>query len=295
MKSNTIRLAGGPVHYADFGGDGDPLLLVHGLGGAHVNWSSVGERLARRHRVLAIDLIGFGFTPRAGRSASLESNRALIDGFITEVMGGSATLVGNSMGGLLTILEAAARPDHVRAAVLVDPALPRPRSGAPNPVVSALFLSFLAPGIGEMAMTSRRGSSPEKLVERTLALVAKNPSLIAREVVEAHREMARHRHGSWDADRASLQASRSLLATLALKSRFYDTVRRISCPTLVVHGAHDQLVPLAAARELLAARPDWALHVFEHLGHVPQLEDPDAFLGVVEPWLDSVSARVAAS
>ena len=294
MKRNTVNLGSGPVHYADFGGQGDPLLLVHGLGGAHVNWISVGARLARRQRVLAIDLIGSGFTARAGRSASLESNRALIDLFITRVMGGTATVAGNSMGGLLTILEAAASPGHVRAAILVDPALPRPRTGAPNPLVAALFLSFLTPGIGEMAMTSRRGVPPERLVERTLALVAKDPGRVAEEVLEAHLEMARHRHGSWDADRAFLQASRSLLATLALKKRFYEKVRKITCPTLLLHGADDQLVPVEAARELAAVRPDWGFHVFDNLGHVPQMEDPEAFLAVVEPWLESVKAGQAA-
>jgi len=295
LKTNTINLGTGPVHYADFGGEGDPLLLVHGLGGAHINWVSVGARLARRHRVMAVDLIGFGFTPRAGRSASLESNRAHIDRFITQVMGGRATLMGNSMGGLLTILEAAARPDHVRAAVLVDPALPRPRTGAPNSVISALFLSFLTPGIGEMAMTTRRGVPPERLVERTMALVAKDPAKVAREVLEAHLEMARHRQGSWDADRAFLQASRSLLATLALKNRFYEKIRKISSPTLLVHGAQDQLVPVEAARELAAIRPDWGFHVFDNLGHVPQMEDPEVFLAVVEPWLESLTARQAVS
>lgn len=288
MRTHLVNLGSGPVHYADFGGDGYPLLLIHGLGGAHVNWMSVGGRLARGHRVLAVDLIGFGLTPRAGRMASLESNRDHIDRFITEVMGGRATLVGNSMGGLLTILEAAARPEHVRAAVLVDPALPRPRRGAPNPLLSALFLSFLTPGVGEVAMRTRHAMAPEKLVERTLALVARDPGSVAGEVLEAHLEMARRRHGSRDADRAFLQASRSLLVTLALKARFYEKVRKITCPTLLVHGAHDQLVPVKAARELAAIRPDWSVHIFDDLGHVPQLEDPAALLSVVEPWLDGV-------
>lgn len=286
MKTQTIDLGGGPAHYADFGGLGDPLLLIHGLGGAHVNWAAVGPRLAHSRRVVALDLIGSGLTPRAGRSSSLESNRLHVDTFITEVLGGHATLMGNSMGGLLTILEAAARPEKVRAAVLVDSALPRPRNGAHHPLAVAFLTAFLVPGMGEMVMTSRRGVPPDELVARTLALVAASPSTIAPEIVEMHHEMARRRHGAWDADRAFLQASRSLAATLARKERFHDRVRRIRCPTLILHGAHDRLVPVEAARELAAARPDWGFHVFESLGHVPQLEDPAAFLSVVEPWLE---------
>jgi pimeloyl-ACP methyl ester carboxylesterase len=62
-------------------------------------------------------------------------------------------------------------------------------------------------------------------------------------------------------------------------------VRRITAPALIVHCTHDRLVPLAAARALSALRADWTFKVFENLGHVPQLEDPERFVAVVEAWL----------
>jgi pimeloyl-ACP methyl ester carboxylesterase len=73
MISRTLDL-GGPLHYQDFGGTGPTMVLVHGLGGSHLNWMMVGERLARRARVLVPDLAGFGRTPLAGRSASVSAN-----------------------------------------------------------------------------------------------------------------------------------------------------------------------------------------------------------------------------
>ncbi|MGI9609095.1 MAG: alpha/beta fold hydrolase, partial [Acidimicrobiia bacterium] len=63
----------GPVHYADYGGDGSPMVLVHGLGGSHLNWLHVAHRLAERHRVVAVDLAGFGLTPPAGRKATVQA------------------------------------------------------------------------------------------------------------------------------------------------------------------------------------------------------------------------------
>src|SRR5439155_6364582 len=78
VDSRTIDLDG-PVHYADFGGDGPTMVLVHGLGGSFVDWAAVGPDLAGRARVVAPDLAGFGHTPLDGRSASVEANRDLLD------------------------------------------------------------------------------------------------------------------------------------------------------------------------------------------------------------------------
>jgi pimeloyl-ACP methyl ester carboxylesterase len=285
------------VHYADYGGDGPPLLLIHGLAGSSLNWMAVAPKLAERHRVYALDLIGFGQTPLAGRRASLSSNRQLIDRFISHVVGEPATLVGNSMGGLLSIQEAASEPGRVRGLVLVDPAVPKPSGAAAmeEAFVQGLFLALIAPGVAEVAAVTRgRIVEPEVVVARVLGLVARNPETIGREIIEAHLAQARLRHGVWEAERAFLQASRSLVAAYAARRRLYALVAKVVAPTLVVHGAHDRLVPLAAARALVKRRPDWQFHVFEELGHVPMMEDPAAFLAVVQDWLHRQQTESAA-
>src|SRR5438552_1214348 len=124
MRSRTIDLDG-PVHYADFGGTGPTLVLVHGLGGSHVNWMAVAPALARDARVLAVDLAGFGRTPLGERSADVHANRILLDRFLEGVAAGPAVLVGNSMGGLVAMMEAALAPERVAGLVLVAPAQPR--------------------------------------------------------------------------------------------------------------------------------------------------------------------------
>ena len=100
MQTRTVDLDG-PVNVADFGGSGPPMVLVHGLGGSHLDWMDTGPRLAERAHVLAPDLIGHGRTPLEGRSASVSSNVELLDRFIVEVAGSPAVVVGNSMGGLI--------------------------------------------------------------------------------------------------------------------------------------------------------------------------------------------------
>ncbi|TMB23462.1 MAG: alpha/beta fold hydrolase [Deltaproteobacteria bacterium] len=106
MRSYTIDLDG-PIHYADFGGTGPTLVLVHGLGGSYVNWLAVAPALARSGRVLALALAGFGRTPLGERSAGVHANRVLLDRFLETVAPGPAILVGNSMGGLVAMMEAA--------------------------------------------------------------------------------------------------------------------------------------------------------------------------------------------
>src|SRR2546430_1919938 len=128
MRSRTIDLDG-PVHYADFGGTGPTLVLVHGLGGSHVNWLAVAPALARGARVLALDLAGFGRTPLGERSADVHANRVLLDRFLDAVAAAPAILIGNSMGGLLAMLEAARAPERVAGLVLVAAAASRRLAG----------------------------------------------------------------------------------------------------------------------------------------------------------------------
>src|ERR1700730_14265697 len=106
MRSLSIDLDG-PYHYVDFGGDGPLVVLVHGIGGSHINWIAVGPALAERFHVLAVDMIGFGLTPLAGRRADIPTQQAYLDRFIRAAGGGWATLLGHSMGGLVAMLEAA--------------------------------------------------------------------------------------------------------------------------------------------------------------------------------------------
>src|SRR5436305_207599 len=98
-ESRWVDVAGGPVHYREWGGpaEGPTFVLVHGLGGSLLNWAQVAPGLAAWGRVVALDLAGFGLTPLGDRSADVRSNRRLLGGFI-ETMGlAPVILVGNSM------------------------------------------------------------------------------------------------------------------------------------------------------------------------------------------------------
>lgn len=290
MRSVTVDLDG-PVHYADFGGDGPPIVLVHGLGGSHVNWMRVGAALAELGRVVALDLAGFGRTPPDRRAPSVVANRVLLDRFLAEVVGAPALLVGNSMGGVVALLEAARRPRRVRGLVLVDPALPPTADGRPDPRFALRGLLMLAPVVGDVIQRARvERTSPEERVGEILRLVCTDPARIPSDVVEAHVALVRDRDlMPWSVG-AHLEAARSLVLPLT-PPVFARTVATVHVPTLLVHGVEDRLVPVASARRLAGWRQDWGYAELPDVGHTPMLETPDAFLESMRPFAEATAAR----
>jgi pimeloyl-ACP methyl ester carboxylesterase len=285
MRHRTADLDG-PVHYIDFGGEGTPLLMVHGLGGSALNWAAVGPELSKQYHAVAIDLAGFGQTPLFRRSATLGANANLVHRFTEQVLGEPVVLIGNSMGGHIGILEAGDHPASVRALILVDPAIPGLRAIRHQAGLLGVTAAISIPGLAEIVVDRRvRRLGAERLVQQTIAMVAADPARIDPALMEAHVLLTRERGNlGRQNSRAFLQATRSLGLRMA-DPRFWIKVRKVKAPTLVVHGALDRLIPASAVRDLVRRRPDWTLEVLEGVGHVPMMETPDLFLRVVNQWM----------
>jgi pimeloyl-ACP methyl ester carboxylesterase len=288
----------GPLHYRDFGGPpGAPLIVcVHGLGGSAANWAAIAPLLAGRYRVLAPDLAGHGLTQSAGRGTGVRANRALLARFIESVSPGPVILMGNSMGGMIALLEAASAPAAVAGLILLDPALPF-WPARPDPVVAAIFTLSAVPGFGRVMLARRRRESPELLVARMLALCCADVSRVAADIVALHVGVARQRAGFDNLDRDLLAAVRSVVSTIGYgRGQAYRRVlRSVTCPVLLLHGAADRLVPVAAARAAARANPGWSLVVLPGVGHVPQLEVPGEVAGIITEWLATAGRRAAES
>jgi pimeloyl-ACP methyl ester carboxylesterase len=288
-RSRWIDLDG-PVHYLDFGGpaDGPVIVCVHGLGGSAVNWSAIAPLLTDRYRVFAPDLAGHGLTQSRGRGADVTANRALLHRFIESVPGSPVILMGNSMGGMISLLEAGAAPCAVAGLILVDPALPVVPA-RPDPLVAAMFALYSAPGLGRVVRGRRRRLSPEALVASTLSLCCADASRIGGEVVAQHVALARQRAAFTDADQDFAAAMRSVIATAShVRGPAYRRgIRSVTCPVLLLHGDRDRLVPVAVARAAARANPSWSLVVLSGVGHVPQLEVPQDTARAITAWLGS--------
>ncbi len=287
MTEALVVDLGTPVHVVDHGGDGPLVMLVHGLGGSAANWITVADRIAAAgYRVIAPDLAGFGITPPGERGASVDANAELVADLVDHFDAGPATLVGNSMGGLVSILAATRFPRAVSALVLVDPALPLPSVRPPDPEVALKLIGPLVPALGGPAMRAYRAThSPESETNETLAMCTADPTSVAPEARAAMVEMNRIRRTlDWSVP-AFLDADRSIARHVFNKRRFRKMLHAVSQPTLLLEGEEDRLVPLDAARWAAAERPDWTFVTLDGVGHLPMLEDPDRFLEVVMPWL----------
>ncbi len=298
MNDQTGRVQsvdlGGPVHYVDFAGPGtrETIVLVHGLGGSHLNWELFAPLLTGRARVLALDLPGFGLSEPGERPATVPANVAVLERFIRKVAGGPVVLVGNSMGGMISILLANRAPHLVRGLVLLDAALPVPLRDAVRRVGAApLVVVSAVPGLGESVMRSRRNRfGPRTTVHSMLRLCGVDPRSLPPELIERSVALIDRRTDVAGMDRAFVTAARSLLWVLTRARTLRATMAAITAPVLLVHGEQDRLVPVAAARAAARDHRRWVYVELPGVGHVPQLQVPRRLADHVLAWMDAALA-----
>jgi pimeloyl-ACP methyl ester carboxylesterase len=280
------------VHYVDFNGpdaqDGKthtPVVLVHGLGGSHLNWVLLAPLLRTYGRVYALDLAGFGLTRGGERESTVTANVSMLAAFLRTVVGEPAVLVGNSMGGMVSLLLTAAHPDLVSRLVLLDPSIPTRRRDADRQV-AATFLVYGIPRVGEAFVRRVNERSDRQRVMDTTNLCFADPTRADPEVLDAGVDLLAYRRVNMtDAPRAYLAAARSILRILQRGRTYAALLRGLEVPVLLVHGEHDRLVPVAAARTAAAENPSWTVHIEPDLGHAPMLEKPELVADLVGGWL----------
>ena len=279
----------GPVHYLDFGGpaSGPAVVCVHGLAGSAVNWSAIAPLLAGTCRMLAVDLPGHGLTRSQGRGTGVPAMRALLHRFIEAVPAGPVILFGNSMGGMISLLEASTVPAAVAGVVLINPVLPLVPA-IPDHYVTPMLAAYAAPVLGPLLMSRRRRLSPEELVDSILSLCCADASRVPAGVLAQHVTVARQALSLPETEQEISAAARSMIAIFAadLSGRAYRrAIRSITCPVLLLHGTRDRLVPIAVAQAAARANPAWTMIEMPGAGHVPQLEAPGDTASAIIGWL----------
>ncbi len=287
IQRRQIEL-GGPLALLEWeGGDGSPLLCVHGADGSAANWIDLAPLLAPGRRVVALDLPGFGRSPLAGRSTSMTAYADLVGELIEGELGGRAVVAGNSMGGVVTVLAAARHPGSVTGVALFAPALPRAGHLPLDPTFAAMLAPFYVPGVMGLEARRRGRLDPERRV-RSLLEMCYAPG--RRESAEAFAEMvavARERQPA-DQVKGWTGAFRSLLVWLARRRAFHAQADRIAAPTLIIEGLEDPIIPHSSVEATLARHPSWRGVGLDGVGHVPQLEEPARCAQAVEDFCASL-------
>jgi pimeloyl-ACP methyl ester carboxylesterase len=273
LRSTTVHDA--RVNYVDMG-DGPPVVFIHGLAGCWQNWLENIPRFAERHRVVAVDLSGFGLSELPREEISIPGYGRFVDAFLGQIGVESATLVGNSMGGFIAAETAISHPSRVEKLVLVSaaggPALRERNNQSEARVMRAarMFAPIAAAAIARREHMIRR----PRLRRMLLLKIVRHPELIEPELCF---EVASG--GNKPGFLHALQA--------ILDYDFEDRIGEISCPTLIVWGRNDEIVPVEDAYEYERLIPGSRKVIFEDTGHVPMLERPERFNALVEEFVSS--------
>lgn len=294
VRQEVLDVGGRPVRVlrCDARGGGDrPQLLVHGLGGSAANWIDVIAPLASQGPVVALDLPGFGHT------RALPDDRLSVPGhvrFVRRVLDAldwtTATVHGNSMGGLIATHLAARHPERVERLVLVSPAFPPScalRLVPPSVPAMHGLLTMGVPSILGGLVASATGRDGRSSARALLGLIFTDPAAVRPSLLQAMAADAISADPDQLADRS--RALRS--STLSIARSWVDpgwtweAIRSVEAPTLLLGGTADALVPARVLREVLAKRPDWTGEVITDRRHALMLSEPHEYLDRVEDWL----------
>lgn len=264
---DRIKANGIDTNYHDVG-SGFPVLAIHGSGpgvSAWANWRLVIPALSQGRRVIAPDMVGFGYTERpAGIRYGLDTWVAHAIGLLDALKIEQADLIGNSFGGALSLAIAARHPQRVRRLVLMG---------------SAGVDFELTPALDEVW-----GYTPSfDNMRRMMDLFAYNRALVTDELARLRYE-ASLQPGLQDAYASMFPAPRQRCIEL-LCTPVHD-LRTLPHETLIIHGREDQVIPVSNAEKLLHWIQNSQLHVFGKCGHWTQIEHCDRFARLVSDFLD---------
>jgi pimeloyl-ACP methyl ester carboxylesterase len=251
------------VHYRDQGlVGGPPLVMVHGFAANLDAWEPWVARLGNEYRIITLDLPAHGLTlVPPGYKVSTAGQVEVVDQLTRGLHVDRFVLAGNSMGGGVAWSYALAHPDRVAALVLADSVGPPP-AGKRKEGPPAIFV-LLGNPVGRAAL---RQIDPRPLAERGLKQAYVDPRLVTPQLVDRY------------VDLALAPGHRALLLAAQDRPRVPvtpATFQAIHAPTLVMHGAADTVIPLAAGQALAAAIPGARLIVYPGVGHVPMEQIPD--------------------
>lgn len=252
-------------------------VMVHGLGGSSTNWTGLMGELRAQLDQWAIDLPGHGESP-PGRRHSVSSFAGVLTSFLDR-FGHSVHLLGNSMGGLVSVLVAARRPDLVSTLTLISPAMPNLR----QPYAARGMALVAVPRLGERLL-ARSNAVPVQHQVRQLADIlygepdAIEPGQLAVAAQERERWL-----GQEHADAVLLQSLRSIVRQYAVPRwrSAWASARLVSCPTLIIVGGRDALVHTSTAARWRKILPTARVVHLPTTGHVAMMERPGLVASMV--------------
>lgn len=267
VTQNDISVYGQNIHYAETG-SGPPVILLHGLWGGLNEWEPIIGPLSESHRVIVMDFLGF----HGSAKPDVQYHNALLSqflaGFIEAMDLSDVTLMGHAMGANTATYTAVHHPESLRALVLVDGAGYRNPNRDLSKPPSEGMIRFRRVATGSSLESTR------DLLERRVD----DKSIVTDAWVKGA-------FGLW------VNSARAIGDMMTDGGDLTEEeMREINLPTLIIWGAGDKVFSPDNAQRLKSDIDQTEVHVIEGSGHLPQIEQTDAFLDAVIPFLNSTGA-----
>ncbi len=278
----VLALHGNRVSYLDEGA-GDVVLLIHGIGGSSDCWGDLVHRLAKRNRVVAVDLLGHGQSDKPRGDYSLGAFAVWLRDFLEALNIREATVIGHSFGGGVALQFAHQHKEYCRRLVLIS-------SGGLGPDLGKLLRMLSLPGS-----------------EIALQMIASRPAVqlgraLRKRALSSGREVTRYSETL--KGQAALSNRHSRAAFLRTLRSVVDHRGQAVCamdrlradlPTLIIFGDQDRCIPVAHAYSAHAAIPGSELHVLPGVGHQPQVQCPDTVARLVGDFIDKAAPQLCST
>jgi 4,5:9,10-diseco-3-hydroxy-5,9,17-trioxoandrosta-1(10),2-diene-4-oate hydrolase len=263
------------TRYWTQGSEGSTVILIHGIGCAVDSWVLNINTIAQKHRVYAIDLVGFGRSDKPTVEYSLPLFAEFVKDFMEVQNIDRASLVGWSLGGGVSLQFAIQFPDKLDKLILLT-------SVGFGKEIHLMFRMASIPIIGKLlSRPSKKGTA------RLLKECVFDPAIVTDEVVDLYYQLAASPggHEAW------LATLRRAVSFSGVKKdtiqTFRDNLGTISAPTLIIWGKQDRVFPVAHASIAEEGIPNARAHLIDNCGHCPQFENPEEFNNQVLEFLST--------
>ncbi len=269
-KGKFVTVDGKKVHYVEKG-DGKPVILIHGFLYNTVMWKQNVDALAKKFKVYAVDLFGWGYSERLNSSDyGFPRYAKQIVGFMDALKISKASLVGQSMGGGISVYVAAHYPDKVDKLVLVDPA------AIPYPMTPIGWI-YQRPFVGEFL----NAIPGDALMESNIKTIwFYDPNKVTKEYVQEVLQPFCIK-GSYE---GLMYILRNMLKPPYVENEV-NILTKMNKPILIVHGREDKAVPVDRSEQLSKLWKGSKLVIFEKAGHSPHEEYPGKFNALAVDFL----------
>ena len=280
QPSQYLRVDGMDIHYRVEGqaSADPPLVLLHGTSSSLYTWNAWTEMLKDQHRIIRLDLPGFGLTgPHPKGDYSVEIYLEFLESFLDKLEVEECIIAGNSIGGEIAWRYALNHPEQVKKLILIGAAgYPVDIEELPLAKLPLSYLWLRIPWVRELSVEF----SSHEVIRNSLEYLYGDPEKVTDEIVELYFDMT-HRDGN-------REALTERMESFGRKAP-YKKIPTIKTPTLILWGEKDRLIPVENAKHFHRDLRNSSLVIFPEAGHMPMEEIPHKSVAAVKNFLNGAS------